>query len=296
MTWDFFLNRFDALFVEAQVKKGVAARDLKNTNVHSEAYQKKITRAREALAETHIARSLSACMDNKNNTPYKRTVSAPAGSAARGEKFCMRQGSLSVRRKSTKQHQIPDKLQAFTGTSGNSSDAFQMKDVEAQIREENHLMAVVHGDVDDSAADDSMHLLITLMVQFLSRPDASHPIDEKTINKNQQLVLLHLNILLGYSPSQKLFLIPPHYLRSLPVFSAFITSMPKVLDFNLQMGNILLSTYIPLLVFCPSPQRTAQEASDHMPLYSVWMLKPHVRQSWLTSVMILLYKAGCDVT
>lgn len=193
-----------------------------------------------------------------------------------------------------KQHQIPEKLQAFAGGagSGSTSDAFQMKDIEAQIREENHLMAVVHGDVDDPAADDSMHLLITLMVQFLSRPDPSHPSDEKTIHKNQQLVLLHLSILLGYSPSEKLFLIPPNYLRSLPVFSAFITSMPKVLDFNLSMGSILLGTYIPLLIYCPSPQKTAQEMSNHMPLYSLWMLKPHVRQSWLTSVMIILYKAG----
>ena len=101
-----------------------------------------------------------------------------------------------------------------------------------------------------------------------------------------------MNILLGYSSSEKLFLIPAGYLRSLPAFSAFITSMPKVLDFNMQMGNILLNTYVALLIYCPSPQKLAQDAPNQLPLFSLWQLKPHVRQSWLTSVLIILYKVS----
>lgn len=54
LTWDFFLNRFDALFLEAQVvlqaqNEITYTRDLKNSNVHSEAYQKKLERAQLAL-------------------------------------------------------------------------------------------------------------------------------------------------------------------------------------------------------------------------------------------------------
>lgn len=73
LTWDFFLNRFDTLFLEAQVylNKSNAessgtleisdhppTRDLRNTNVHSETYKKKVKRAHEALAQTHVRRSL----------------------------------------------------------------------------------------------------------------------------------------------------------------------------------------------------------------------------------------------
>ncbi len=99
----------------------------------------------------------------------------------------------------------------------------------------------------------------------------------------------HLNLLMGYSPAEKAFLISPNSLRGLPVFNAFITSMPKVLDFNFKMGNILLTTCLPLLVYCPSPQRYIHDG-NHLPVYSIWLLKPHVRQSWLMSLNIILYK------
>ena len=72
--------------------------------------------------------------------------------------------------------------------------------------------------------------------------------------------------------------------------------MPKVLDFNLQMGNILLTSYVSLLIYCPSPQKAVQEVTNHLPLYSLWLLKPHVRQSWLTSVMIILYKVSSSLS
>lgn len=75
LTWEFFLNRFDALFLEAQVfptklsgdyqatgsnidSISEPTRDLRNTNVHSETYKKKITRTHEALTQVHIKRSL----------------------------------------------------------------------------------------------------------------------------------------------------------------------------------------------------------------------------------------------
>lgn len=88
-------------------------------------------------------------------------------------------------------------------------------------------------------------------------------------------------------------MIPPHRLRSLPVFSAFATAMPKVLDFNHKMGTILLSTCLPLLTYCPSPQRYVHDSwtgQTHLPLYSLYHLKSHVRSSWLTAVLIILYK------
>lgn len=298
LTWDFFLNRFDALFIEAQISlerigELSYTRDLKNTNVNSEAYQKKLTRAQEALSHAHVSRSLSASFGGKSS--YKRAMSAPV-SGGQPFRHPFRQASAPtvLRRKSSKMlggvPQIPEKFQQ-SFAAGSSPFISAEKDLELQIQEENHLMSVVHrtADLEDQEADDSMHSLITLLMQFLSRPDHSHPSEEKAIQKNQQIVLRHLNILLGYSPAEKTFLILPNHLRLLPVFSAFITAMPKVLDFNHKMGNILLSTCIPLLIYCPSPQRYVHE-SNHLPLYSIWLLNSHVRQSWLMSVLIIMYK------
>ena len=68
LTWDMFLNRFDALFLEAQVyaqrySEGTMeiaepTRDLRNTNIHSETFKKKLNRTHEALEQTHLKRSL----------------------------------------------------------------------------------------------------------------------------------------------------------------------------------------------------------------------------------------------
>lgn len=304
LTWDFFLNRFDALFLEAQIRLEKIGelgftRDLKNTNINSEAYQRKLTRAQEALNHAHISRSLSASLGAR--LQYKRAMSAPVPvmSARRSDKVYGRQASAPtvLKRKSSKvlgaSPQIPEKFQqTFAGSSPFISNVD--KELELQIQEENHLMSVVHRSGEhqlefDQDAEDSMHSLITLLMQFLSRPDHSHPSEEKAIQKNQSIVLRHLKILLGYSPVEKSFLILPNHLRNLPVFSAFITAMPKVLDFNYKMGNILLSTCIPLLIYCPSPQKYNHE-SNQLPLYSLWLLNSHVRQSWLMSVLIIMYK------
>ena len=85
LSWDFFLNRFDTLFVEAQIsleKTGEIPylRDLKNSETGSDALLTKISKAREALSQSDttcsMAKTLSASFGTK--WPYKRTMSAPA--------------------------------------------------------------------------------------------------------------------------------------------------------------------------------------------------------------------------
>lgn len=84
LTWDFFLNRFDTLFVEAQVnleKHGDISnlRDLRNSENGSEVLSTKINKAREALSHSDTSgsmKTLSASFGTK--WPYKRTMSAPA--------------------------------------------------------------------------------------------------------------------------------------------------------------------------------------------------------------------------
>lgn len=85
LSWEFFLNRFDTLFVEAQIsleKTGEIPylRDLKNSETGSDALLTKISKAREALSQSDttcsMAKTLSASFGTK--WPYKRTMSAPA--------------------------------------------------------------------------------------------------------------------------------------------------------------------------------------------------------------------------
>lgn len=86
LTWEFFLNRFDTLFVEAQItleKSGDISflRDLRNSENGSDALSSKILKAREALSQSDtvtgsMAKTLSASFGTK--WPYKRTMSAPA--------------------------------------------------------------------------------------------------------------------------------------------------------------------------------------------------------------------------
>ncbi|KAJ8951437.1 hypothetical protein NQ318_006866 [Aromia moschata] len=74
ITWDFFLNRFDTLFSEA------------NSDMNSEIFLRKVHRAHEALSQSDgsglsSGKNLSASFGTK--WPYKRTMSAPASIVTR---------------------------------------------------------------------------------------------------------------------------------------------------------------------------------------------------------------------
>ncbi|XP_022234996.1 uncharacterized protein LOC111083062, partial [Limulus polyphemus] len=157
------------------------------------------------------------------------------------------------------------------------------------VQEENHFLQILHHVMDMEDHDkDTLHLLVFLLMQFLSRQDHSHPSEEKAMARNQHIILRHLNILLGYNPAEKGFLVPPHKLRNSPVFRAFLVSLPKVLDYNFKIGNILLNVCLPVLIYCPSPQRFAYE--HQLPSYSLWLLDSHARHSWLVATLVILYK------
>ncbi|RZB38818.1 unc-79 -like [Asbolus verrucosus] len=93
LTWEFFLNRFDTLFLEAQInleKTGDISclRDLRNTDLNSETFLRKLHRAHEALSQSDgsgasSVKTLSASFGTK--WPYKRTMSAPASIIPRHE-------------------------------------------------------------------------------------------------------------------------------------------------------------------------------------------------------------------
>jgi hypothetical protein len=60
LSWDFFIQRFESLAIEAQLKSqnNGFVQDLLHTDPMSEIYQKKVTRARQSLSEAETVKSI----------------------------------------------------------------------------------------------------------------------------------------------------------------------------------------------------------------------------------------------
>lgn len=111
------------------------------------------------------------------------------------------------------------------------------------------------------------------------------------MSKTQNIVLKHLYLLLGYSPAEKGVYIPAQRIRTSPVFSAYLSNLPQLLDQNHLMGWLLLNTSLILLQYSPCPYMSDKSSEVHQPpTYSLWPLEPHLRHCWLMSLVVLLYK------
>lgn len=264
LTWEFFLNRFDALFLEAQINLERSGdipylRDLRNTDLNSEIFMKKLHRAQEALSQsegsgTNSIKTLSASFGTK--WPYKRTMSAPAS---------------MIPRQDTKQDGHVHSLNMVDETSA--------------------LPGYTHKIVDLEEADkETMHLLVFLLMQFLSRQDQAYPTDEKPLSKTQGIVLRHLYLLLGYNQTERIFHTSPQRLRVSPVFNVFIANLPQLLDQNHVMGWMMTPPVLAILQHCPCPPQGVPPSDHQTPTYSLWYLEPHNRRSWLMALLVILYK------
>lgn len=132
-------------------------------------------------------------------------------------------------------------------------------------------------------------MLVFVFLEFLSRPDPSHPTEEKSMARSHSIVLAHLNILMGYSTQERHFIIGPQRLRVSPVFNAFLSQLAKVLDLNHKMAGVLMPTVMPVLLYCPAPQRSSFNTGVH-PRHSLWPLDFTQRRAWLTAVLVIMYK------
>lgn len=80
--------------------------------------------------------------------------------------------------------------------------------------DETNLAACLHRIIDLEESDkETIHLLVFLLMQFLSRADQAFPSEEKPMVKMQAIVLKHLYLLLGYSQVEKSFHITPSRMR-----------------------------------------------------------------------------------
>ncbi|XP_054270817.1 protein unc-79 homolog isoform X2 [Macrosteles quadrilineatus] len=288
LSWEFFLNRFDALFLEAQLNLEKTSgdvsyfRDLRNTDMKSEVFIRKLHRAQEALtqSDTGSSKTLSASFGPK--WPYKRTMSAPASMVPRQdtkeekEKVYSRQSSAPILKRKSSRFGLDGHIHSMSA---------------APVPDETNLVGFMHRVIDLEESDrETMHLLVFLLMQFLSRSDQAFPSDEKSQAKTQTIVLRHLYLLLGYNQNERGFHIPSHRLRQSPVFNVFIANLPQLLDQNHLMGWMVIPTCLVLLQYCPCPPHHHPPESPPHPPYSLWYLEPHTRRSWLMSLLVLLYK------
>lgn len=80
--------------------------------------------------------------------------------------------------------------------------------------EDPYINNCLHRIIDIEESDkETMHLLIFLFMQFLSRSDQAFPTEEKPVARTQMIVMRHVYLLIGYSPTDKLFHITPPRLR-----------------------------------------------------------------------------------
>ncbi|XP_063983209.1 protein unc-79 homolog isoform X2 [Diachasmimorpha longicaudata] len=302
LTWDFFLNRFDALFLEAQIsleKSGDISclRDLRNTDLNSDTFMRKLHRAQEALSQSDgsgasSVKTLSASFGTK--WPYKRTMSAPASMIPRQdtkqekEKIYSRQYSAPILKRKSSRFGL-GQLLGSTPTNNSLPDGHVHS--LNMVDEVGALPGYTHKIVELEEADkETMHLLVFLFMQFLSRTDQAYPTDEKPLSKTQGIVLRHLYLLLGYNQTERIFHLSPQRLRLSSVFNVFIANLPQLLDQNHVMGWMMIPPVIAILQHCPCPPSKLPPIDHQSVSYSLWYLEPTVRRSWLMSVLVILYK------
>ncbi|ERL94236.1 hypothetical protein D910_11517, partial [Dendroctonus ponderosae] len=259
LCWEFFLSRFDTLFIEAQIALEKTGDITYIRDVNSDIFIRKLHRAHDALSglnEGSIASSiktLSASFGTK--WPYKRTMSAPAS---------------IIRHQESKSD---GHMHSLNVVDDQNLTTFLQRIIELE-----------------EADKETMHLLIFLLMQFLSRSDQAYPAEEKTLGRTQTIVLKHLWLLLGYTQTDRGIHLPPQNLRASPAFNVFLANLPQLMDQNHLMGRIIFPTCLILLQYAPSPYYISSVMEFQQPLYSLWTLEPHSRKNWLMSLVVILYK------
>lgn len=80
--------------------------------------------------------------------------------------------------------------------------------------EDPYISNCLHRIIDIEESDkETIHLLVFLVMQFMSRSDQAFPTEEKPMARVMMIVMRHLYLLLGYSPIDKMFHITPPRLR-----------------------------------------------------------------------------------
>lgn len=149
-------------------------------------------------------------------------------------------------------------------------------------------------DLEESTDKETIHLLIHLLMQFMSRSDLAYPTDEKPTARLMQIVLKHVYLLMGFNQNEKMFQFSSGRIRCSSVFNGFMANLPQFMDQNHEMGaaESLFNFIIQLLIYAPYPSNSIPATFEVMQntSYSLWFLEIQVRRNWLMALLVILYK------
>lgn len=80
--------------------------------------------------------------------------------------------------------------------------------------------------------------------------------------------------------------------RRSPVFHAFLSNIPRVLDYNFNLGTVLLQFILSFLQFSTCSNATMQFYDHVCVSNTLGRIDPSLRDSWLMALIIILYKVN----
>uniref|UniRef100_A0A4W5RRT1 Unc-79 homolog, NALCN channel complex subunit n=1 Tax=Hucho hucho TaxID=62062 RepID=A0A4W5RRT1_9TELE len=214
LSWEFFVNRFETLSLEAQLHLDCNKEfpfpttiTAVRTNVAnlSDAAVWKIRRARFARNRQKSVRSLRDSV--KGPSESKRAFSLP-------ETLCNRLRNPSPEDDSVIRDLLPE----------------------------------------DAGIDhQTVHQLIMVLMKFMAKDKSSAEADIGSA-KAFNTVKRHLYLLLGFDQQEGCFMIAPQKMRTSTSFNAFIAGIAQVMDYNIGLGKQLLPLVVQVLKYCTCPQ------------------------------------------
>uniref|UniRef100_A0A671E7C6 Unc-79 homolog, NALCN channel complex subunit n=1 Tax=Rhinolophus ferrumequinum TaxID=59479 RepID=A0A671E7C6_RHIFE len=99
----------------------------------------------------------------------------------------------------------------------------------------------------------TVHQLITVLMKFMAKDESSAESDISSA-KAFNTVKRHLYVLLGYDQQEGCFMIAPQKMRLSTCFNAFIAGIAQVMDYNINLGKHLLPLVVQVLKYCACPQ------------------------------------------
>ncbi|XP_029972188.1 protein unc-79 homolog isoform X5 [Salarias fasciatus] len=250
LSWEFFVNRFETLSLEAQL----------HLDCNKEfPFPTTITAVR-----TNVANLSDAAMWKIRRARFARN----------------RQKSVRSLRDSVKGGQSESK-RAFSLPESLSNRLRQTPSPEDD--------AVVRDLLPEDAGIDhqTVHQLIMVLMKFMAKDQSSAEADIGSA-KAFNTVKRHLYVLLGYDQQEGCFMIAPQKMRTSTCFNAFIAGIAQVMDYNIGLGKQLLPLVVQVLKYCTCPQ--LRHYFQQPPRCSLWALRPHIRQMWLKALLVILYK------
>ncbi|XP_044292351.1 protein unc-79 homolog isoform X2 [Varanus komodoensis] len=99
----------------------------------------------------------------------------------------------------------------------------------------------------------TVHQLITVLMKFMAKDESSAESDISSA-KAFNTVKRHLYVLLGYDQQDGCFIIAPQKMRISTCFNAFIAGIAQVMDYNINLGKHLLPLVAHVLRYSACPQ------------------------------------------